>query len=569
MKKRFIPILGFLLLLIMSIGHLAEAADDAGFSQPFPDSHLPYWYAPTRFGTTGLYNLLGTDTVGPKGFSLGVYADFSQYVLPLDPRTPNLTDIRFVGTFGITERLEIGGAIPYVNLSTDSEFDLPEFDESGIGDINLTVKVRLVDDVAGRPGIGAFGIISFPSGDEEKGLGSGSTDFTVGGIITKRAGALNLYGNVGYFFSGESDTVTANCFFTQDVLDLIGQFCNPDVYEDAFVYGGGFEVDLARNSASRLALFGEATFYNETRGDDDEKESPIDDVDDQGQGVLGLRFGTSNGLSLTGGWRARITGEEAVPKAPHYGFFGGVAYTFAAKPAPPTPIPTPTPEPTPIPPRPTPTPITNKCPEITVMVANPDKVTGGASVQIRVEASDPDNGPSPLTYEWSATGGSIEGSGPEATWTAPSCQELGAPSRTFEITVKVNDGECPVTKTVTVEVSCEQVLEGAVNFGPGSSRLDNIAKAILDNIATSLQQYPDQAIIIQGHSDNRGSEEANRRISLKRAEAVRDYLVKRHGIDPGRIKVEAYGSERPVASNDTEEGRRQNRRVEIYRSTFK
>jgi outer membrane protein OmpA-like peptidoglycan-associated protein len=148
---------------------------------------------------------------------------------------------------------------------------------------------------------------------------------------------------------------------------------------------------------------------------------------------------------------------------------------------------------------------------------------------------------------------------------------LGAPSRTFDITVKVSDGDpaCDITRTVTVEVTCEEVLEGTVNFGPGSARLDNIAKAILDNIATSLQQFPDQSIILRGYSDNVGTEEANRRISQKRAEAVRDYLVRRHGIDPGRITIEAHGSENPVASNETEEGRRQNRRVEIYRVPFK
>lgn len=550
MKRKFVPIFGFLLLSI-SICNLAHAQ--------FEDSHQPYWYAPTKFGTTGLYNLFGTDTVGPRGFSLGVYADFSRFALPVDPRDPELFELRFVGTLGLTERLEIGGSFPYVNLSADEEFGFPEIDESGAGDLTLMGKFRFVDN----PGIGVFGLLSFPTGDEEKGLGSGSTDFTIGGIITKRAGTLNLYGNVAFFFSGEDDTVTANCFVPPI---LAAGICTQDTFENALLYGGGIEVTLARSETSRFAIFGEINAFSELRDEDDEKESPLDEVDDGSQGTVGVRIGFSNGLAFTGGWAGQISGKEPVPDAPVWRVFGGITYTFAAKP---TPIPTPTPEPTPTPTPPpveTPPPPVNRCPEITAMTANPDRVTGGESVQVTVEATDPDG--DALSYQWTATGGQIEGTGSQVTWVAPTCQELGAPSQVFSISVTVSDGECPVTRAVTVEVVCERILEGTVNF-PRGARLDNIAKAILDNIAISLQQFPDQAIVIEGHTDSRGNEEANFRLGLRRAEAVRDYLVTRHGIDPNRITVESFGSQRPIADNATEEGRRQNRRVEIYRVPFK
>jgi len=69
-------------------------------------------------------------------------------------------------------------------------------------------------------------------------------------------------------------------------------------------------------------------------------------------------------------------------------------------------------------------------------------------------------------------------------------------------------------------------------------------------------------LTIKGHTDNVGSEEQNLKLSQSRAEAVKTYLTDR-GINSGRIKVLYYGEEQPVASNETEEGREKNRRVEL------
>ncbi len=66
---------------------------------------------------------------------------------------------------------------------------------------------------------------------------------------------------------------------------------------------------------------------------------------------------------------------------------------------------------------------------------------------------------------------------------------------------------------------------------------------------------------IAGHTDGVGDPEENQRLSEARAEAVRDYLVS-HGIDASRVEAVGYGDTQPVASNDTDEGRAQNRRIE-------
>jgi outer membrane protein OmpA-like peptidoglycan-associated protein len=102
-----------------------------------------------------------------------------------------------------------------------------------------------------------------------------------------------------------------------------------------------------------------------------------------------------------------------------------------------------------------------------------------------------------------------------------------------------------------------------IHFEPGSARLTNIAKAILDDVALRMKQEPASTALVIGYTDDRESTGANQDLDRRRAEAVRDYLVSRHGIDPSRITVEGRGSREPIADNATAEGRLRNRRVVI------
>jgi outer membrane protein OmpA-like peptidoglycan-associated protein len=81
-----------------------------------------------------------------------------------------------------------------------------------------------------------------------------------------------------------------------------------------------------------------------------------------------------------------------------------------------------------------------------------------------------------------------------------------------------------------------------VNFTPGSARLSNIAKAKLDEVALRMRQDPDIRALVVGYTDPSGSASGNQRMSEQRAEAVKNYLVTRHGIDPARIQTEGRGS---------------------------
>jgi outer membrane protein OmpA-like peptidoglycan-associated protein len=91
---------------------------------------------------------------------------------------------------------------------------------------------------------------------------------------------------------------------------------------------------------------------------------------------------------------------------------------------------------------------------------------------------------------------------------------------------------------------------------PGSE--DNLAK-----VADVIIKYPDFNILVEGHTDSTGSDTYNQWLSEKRAESVASFLVSR-GIDGMRVQTIGYGETRPVATNDTPEGRQQNRRVEIH-----
>jgi OOP family OmpA-OmpF porin len=84
----------------------------------------------------------------------------------------------------------------------------------------------------------------------------------------------------------------------------------------------------------------------------------------------------------------------------------------------------------------------------------------------------------------------------------------------------------------------------------------------IGNLAEVMKAHPDLKITIEGHTDNTGGLTYNEKLSLRRADAVKDYLVTKFGIDASRLTVKGYGPIRPIESNATKEGRQKNRRVE-------
>lgn len=104
-------------------------------------------------------------------------------------------------------------------------------------------------------------------------------------------------------------------------------------------------------------------------------------------------------------------------------------------------------------------------------------------------------------------------------------------------------------------------LQG-VSFKAGSAELTQGSLPVLDKTIAGLKKNPKAKVEIEGHTSSEGGEEFNQKLSEDRANSVRAYMI-RKGISEDRVTAVGYGFSRPRASNDTEDGRRQNRRIEV------
>jgi outer membrane protein OmpA-like peptidoglycan-associated protein len=101
------------------------------------------------------------------------------------------------------------------------------------------------------------------------------------------------------------------------------------------------------------------------------------------------------------------------------------------------------------------------------------------------------------------------------------------------------------------------------SFKSGNSEIDASNFALLNKITKAIGEFPDSQIVVSGHTDNRGSDAINLKLSTERGQKVANFLTEVGQIDVGRIESNGFGKTKPVASNDTSEGRAANRRVEI------
>jgi len=218
--------------------------------------------------------------------------------------------------------------------------------------------------------------------------------------------------------------------------------------------------------------------------------------------------------------------------------------------------------PTPPPPPPNRPPVieTLSCQEVVGTPQVPGQITDGETVRVRAIARDPDG--DPLTHEWRASAGRLIGTGSEVTLdTTGVTAGPGAPSVNITVTVTVIDGRGGTdSATCTLAVHSVKKPEAAqlpdLEFLRRSARINNVHKAILDDVALRLRQEPTAVVIVDGHADK--GEPAN--VSRRRAENAKNYLVREKGIDPNRIVVRSFGADRPHPSGE----RARNRRVELW-----
>ena len=157
---------------------------------------------------------------------------------------------------------------------------------------------------------------------------------------------------------------------------------------------------------------------------------------------------------------------------------------------------------------------------------------------------------------------------PAPVMTPPPPAPVVAPPRDSDGDGVLDDNDrCPNTPAgFTVDSSgCmikQTVVLRGVNFEFDSDRMTVPARETLDHVADAIKAQPGLEIEIDGHTDSRGSDAYNQRLSQRRADAVRSYLVTR-GVEGRTLVARGFGESRPVASNDTDEGRTENRRVEF------
>lgn len=119
------------------------------------------------------------------------------------------------------------------------------------------------------------------------------------------------------------------------------------------------------------------------------------------------------------------------------------------------------------------------------------------------------------------------------------------------------------TVTEQPDGSLKLNIPSSVTFATNSYEINPALYATLNELSTQMSQNPELVADIRGYTDSTGGAELNQRLSQNRAQSVATYLSQ-HGVTPNRMAATGYGPSNPIADNNTEQGRAQNRRVEIY-----
>lgn len=202
----------------------------------------------------------------------------------------------------------------------------------------------------------------------------------------------------------------------------------------------------------------------------------------------------------------------------------------------------------------------NQPPTVTCSVDRA-QILPGESATITVTATDPEGGP--ITYDYTSSGGHVVGTGASATFDFASV----APPSTSTVTVRVTDDHGnTATCDATVALMAPQPKAEAVSciaggFPKNLSRITNVDKACLDDVAQRLGADPRAHVVIIGNADSheRGSDLAQRR-----ADAIRDYLVHERNVEGSRVETRSAGSTKMIATGSDAASQAQNRRVEVW-----
>lgn len=120
-----------------------------------------------------------------------------------------------------------------------------------------------------------------------------------------------------------------------------------------------------------------------------------------------------------------------------------------------------------------------------------------------------------------------------------------------------------VLGAVTKKLKKVQNEKGAIKFKTGKAEIDPACDKTMIAIAAIMADYPGFHVQVDGHTDNVGNPEANKKLSQDRAEAVVKYLVDKKGVEAKRLSAKGFGDSQPIADNKTKKGQAKNRRVDF------
>ena len=120
-----------------------------------------------------------------------------------------------------------------------------------------------------------------------------------------------------------------------------------------------------------------------------------------------------------------------------------------------------------------------------------------------------------------------------------------------------------VLSAITKKLKKVQNEKGPIKFKTGKAEIDPSCDKTMTAIAAIMADYPGFHVQVDGHTDNVGNSETNRKLSQDRAEAVVKYLVEKKAVDATRLSAKGFGDSQPIADNKTKKGQSKNRRVDF------
>ncbi len=494
---------------------------------------------PTKFtpAMDSLWSVEGAEMRAPKSWMLQAMFDFNIGILGLklgDEKLADLiplrVDLHLMAAYQLTSRLEVSADLPFIVGQIDRFRQLREAgftDErspsfGGIGDIRFLGRFQVFKQETFPIAATAVLEVRLPTGDERSFFGDHGVVFAPRAAIERRIGPVRAVINMGW-----------------RLRTAAVQYLNLYVGQE-FTTGAGASIDLPNlGRFTNNVILGEVNFATPAEAPFTFKyaesyKTPFEllvGARTQFMKFWSLQLAFGRGLGTSTGY-----GREA------FRVMVGARYEHIAEPdLDGDGIPD----------------VVDKCPDLAEDkdgdedkdgCPEVDKDTDGDGVIDRVDACV--ETPGPQEYD-----GCPDRDGDQIPDNVDKCPDDPGPPET--------EG-CPVPQEEEVTLESDRIrIKGNILYETGQAVIQKQSYKILDDVAKVLQQNPDVGpVLIEGHTDNRGSHPYNLDLSNRRAKAVEDYLVGK-GVDRKRLRSKGFSFDKPIGSNDTPLGRAKNRRTDF------